>query len=393
MRPLLTCSSHLFLFALLMTGCSGGSGPEGDRDAVNGARNRPVPERVKGISYANGFELTDHANYRVLKVFDPWQNSRGIIYTYILGEDKACLPDSLQRFPFIPVPVERVVVMSTTHLAFISQLDQAAAVKGMSGTNLVYDPEIRNRIANGLVREVGYEQGIDYEQIVEISPDVVFTYGVEGTEVAVAEKLRELGVQVVFCGEYLETHPLGKAEWIKFFASFFGQKEEAGSWFRGIDSAYHTLTALAGRAVDRPEVLTGLPWKDTWYMAGGSSYAARLIRDAGGNYLWSDHPSQEAVPLDLESVYTRALRADIWINPGAVRTLEQLAAFDSRFRDLPACRSEKVFNNDLRLGAGGGNDYWESGVVRPDLVLKDLIKVFHPDLLEDHPLVYYRKLK
>ena len=207
------------------------------------------------------------------------------------------------------------------------------------------------------------------------------------------EKLGQLGIPAVFCGEYLEPHPLGKAEWIRFFSLFYEKEDQAASFFEDIDSAYNTLAHLTSELSSRPRVLSGLPWKDTWYMAGGESFAAKLMEDAGGDYLWKDNPSTQAVPLDLESVYLRAVDADIWINPGAARSLEDIMELDERFGDLKVQKSAQVFNNDARSNAAGGNDYWESATVRPDLVLADLIGVFHPGLLTDHRFVYYRQLK
>ena len=140
-------------------------------------------------------------------------------------------------------------------------------------------------------------------------------------------------------------------------------------------------------------MLTGLPWKDAWYMAGGNSYAARLIKDAGGKYLWEDSKSTEAIPMNIESVFSRAVRADVWINPGAAASMDDLIRFDERFITLDVVGEGMVYNNNARLNSSGGNDYWESGAVRPDLILADLIKIFHPDLMEDHSFIYYRKLK
>lgn len=245
----------------------------------------------------------------------------------------------------------------------------------------------------GEVRDVGYDQGLNYETIVSLDPDVLFMYGVESSVRTTSDKLEEMGVSVVYCGEYLETHPLGKAEWIRFFSQFYNLEEQADLFFNRIDSTYQSLVDLTSHQEDKPSVLTGLPWKDTWYMAGGKSFAARLIEDAGGIYLWNDNQSTQAIPLDLESVYARAVGADIWINPGAANTFSELNRFDQRFQELPVLRAGMVYNNNARMSDKGGNDYWESGTIRPDLVLADLITVFHPDLLTDHRFIYYRKLK
>ena len=377
--------SFLFvLFALLPVACRQAAEPVGDQDEQGGnAYTR----------YASGYRVSQEAGYKKITVLNPWQHSREVSFSYILSPRDAPPPDSLHHLPWIATPVERVVALSTTHVAMIDQLGQAASLVGLSGSDFIYAPGIRERINAGLTRDVGYGQALDYESIVGLDPDVLFIYGVEGNVVAILEKLTELGVPVVFCAEYLESHPLGKAEWIKFFSLFFDLEEEAAAFFQHIDSSYTHLAMLASGTEEKPRVLTGLPWKDTWHMAGGESFAARLIEDAGADFLWNDNPSTQAIPLDLESVYLRAVDADLWINPGAATSLEDIGRLDERFLDLRVVRQGQVFNNNRRINAAGGNDYWESGTVRPDLVLADLIRVFHPDLLADHRLVYYRQLK
>lgn len=344
-------------------------------------------------SYATRFDIQTEDDYRILQVKDPWQNSKNLSYTYILGRNKNLIPDSLSSLPFIRTPVSRVVAMSTTHVAMIAALDKAGTIKGASGTAFIYNPRIRQLCDSGLIADVGYGQGLNYERVVALEPDVVFLYGVEGTVTSAAKKLGELGVQVVYCAEYLEPDPLGKAEWLRFFASFYDREDEADRLFSKVDSAYRALQMLTEGVEERPEVMMGLPWKDSWYVAGGKSFASRLISDAGGNYIWRDHPSAEAVPYDLETVFSRAVNADVWINPGAATSIDELMAFEVRFGELPVVRQGSIYNNNERLSEGGGNDYWESATVRPDLVLADLISVFHPDLLTDHRMFYYRKLK
>ena len=371
---------------LLLTGCTGRSGssldPDGDHPRIN-----------HYTRYASGFRVSDQGSYTLVEVTDPWQQSKDVIFSYVLGSTQELLPDSLKNLPFIKTPVKRVIALSTTHVAMIDQLGSAESIVGLSGTRFIYSSSIREQIESGAIRDVGYGQGLDFENIVKLKPDVLFLYGVEGNVMTTLEKLRDLGIPAVFCGEYLEVHPLGKAEWIKFFSLFYGKEEHSASFFKQIDSSYSALSALASELQSKPKVLNGLPWKDTWYMAGGKSFAAQLIEDAGGAYLWRDNPSTQAVPLDLESVYLRAVSADIWINPGSANSLADIPLLDQRLGELEVVKRGQVFNNNARSSADGGNDYWESGTVRPDLVLADLIGVFHPDLLTDHRFVYYRQLK
>lgn len=377
----------ILVFALVMSACTGRSRNDGE------AQTRLQMQDETSTRYATGFETKNLGDCILVRVYDPWQQSRNVIYSYVLARQKELVPDSLSHLPFISIPVTRVIALSTTHLAMIDHLDKASSVVGVSGKRFIYSPLISERIRAGSAQDVGYGQGLDFEAIVGLRPDLLFLYGVEGNVVSTLEKLSELGIPAVFCGEYLEPHPLGKAEWIKFFSLFYGQEEAADSLFQQVDSAYTALAEQVSERKNRPGVLTGLPWKDSWYMAGGKSFAAQLIGDAGGDYLWSDNSSTQAVPLDLESVYLRAVDADIWINPGAATSLEEIARLDQRFRALPVLQNASVFNNNARMGAGGGNDYWESGTVRPDLVLKDLIAVFHPELMPHHQFVYYRQLK
>ena len=373
-----------FLVLLFLTACSGKEETEETRNIGPGGSY---------TMYANGFEVKQLQNFSLVHVFDPWQRSRNVTFSYLLGEDPGRIPDSLCNLPFITTPVRKVITLSTTHIAMIQALGEPETIMGISGADLVYDSTMIKRVLRGEVIDVGYDRTLNYEKIISLQPDVFFLYGVESRIREISDRLADMDIPVVFCGDYLENHPLGKAEWIRFFSLFYQKEEEATVQFESIDSSYRVLSEMTARLEEKPLVLTGLPWKDTWYMAGGNSFAAKLIEDAGGTFLWNDTESSEAVPLDIESVFSRAIRADVWINPGAARSLEDLVRFDERFRKLEVVRQGRIYNNNARMNPSGGNDYWESGTVRPDLILADLIKVFHPELMEDHQFKYYRKLK
>ena len=370
---------------ILLAACSNGRSPGYDQ------KRNQVP--VGQGHYARGFSVSRHEAFKLIEVRDPWQQSRDVIFSYVLAPEGTDIPDSLKHLPLIQTPVKRVVAMSTTHVAMIEALDEGESIAGVSGARYIYSPAIRSAFESGRIVDVGYGQGLDFEAIVNLNPDVMFLYGVEGNVMTILEKLTDLGIPAVFCGEYLETHPLGKAEWIRFFSLFYDKEDRADTFFMHLDSSYRALSSEVPENTSKPFILTGLPWKDTWYMAGGKSFAAQLIADAGGSYLWRDDPSTQALPLDLESVYLKAVRADIWINPGAAGSLSDISLLDERLGALKVMEQGQVFNNNARISPGGGNDYWESGTVRPDLILADLIAAFHPGLLPDHSFVYYRKLK
>lgn len=372
------------LFILLSGSCSTGS-----RHNKSGEPADTKP----GNKAASGFSITDFGTYRRLTVIDPWQKSTHNRFDYYLLDQGAPLPDSCKDQPVFRTPVQRAVCLSTTHIGFLDALKQTHTIVGLSGSAYLSNPELKQGIAAQRVHEVGYEQGLNYELMLQLKPDVVFAYGV-GSEINVQlNKLRDLGIPVVLIGEYLEQSPLAKAEWIKFFAPFFNKQAEAGKLFDSIQSNYESIRHLAAAQMEKPSVLTGLPFKDTWWMAGGQSNLAMLIRDAGGNFLWHDNPSKEAFPVSLEEVFLRASKADFWINCGTVGSMTELMAFDKRFSDLPAVKQKQVYNNNLRSTDGGGNDYWESGVMHPDQILQDLVNILHPGIKAQKTFFYFKKIE
>lgn len=342
---------------------------------------------------ATGFTIQDLEGYKKLTVSDPWQKSTDNHFEYYLLKRGEKVPDALNGKQVFLTPVQKVVCLSTTHIGFLDALGKVDAIAGLSGCNYVTHPGVKKGVAAGQIHEVGYEQGLNYELILQLKPDVVFAYGV-GSEInAQLNKLKDLGIPVVLVAEYLEKSPVAKAEWINFFGSFFNEANNSADIFRGISDNYFKIKGEAAKIQDQPTVLTGLPFKDTWWMAGGQSNLAVLIADAGGKFLWSDNASEEAFPVSLEEVFMRAAKADFWINCGSVGSIAELMAYDQRFATLPAVRNLKVFNNNLRSVPGGGNDYWESGVVHPDLVLADLVKILHPEIGQGKEFYYYRKIE
>lgn len=341
---------------------------------------------------AKGFSIQNFGGWQKLTVVDPWQKSVDTHFDYFLIKKGEKVPEEIKQQHIFFTPLRQVICLSTTHVGFLDALGEAASITGLSGSKYLTNKEVNKGVAENRIREVGYENGLNYEMILQLKPDVIFAYGV-GSEInAQINKLQDLGIQVVLVGEYLEQSPLAKAEWIKFFGAFFEKEKLAEDVYAKISTNYNSIRAKAADETDKPAVLTGLPFKDTWWMAGGQSNLAVLIGDAGGNFLWKEDQSKEAFPVSLEEVFLRASKADFWINCGSVNTMDELLAHDQRFSVLPAVRKSQVYNNNLRSTADGGSDYWESGVVHPDLVLADLVAILHPEKSVNKDLYYYKKL-
>jgi iron complex transport system substrate-binding protein len=340
------------------------------------------------------FQLTGYPSYQKLVVRDPWQGSSSVKFEYYLFPEASVIPDSLKSKTIIKVPVRRIICMSTTHLSMICALKADDAIVGVSGKNLVYNPDLRKRIDEGLVRDVGYESNLDKELIVSLKPDILMAYGVNPASAGYMTKLSDLGVKVMFNADYLEQDPLKRAEWIKVFGALFDEKKIADSIYNAVFNNYNNLRdTVAAINEKRPVVLLGGPWENIWYVAPSNTYVTRLLRDAGADYLFADMKADHAQPLSVEAVFVRAENAGIWLNPGGARSLEELYSFDYRLKNLPVCKSGMVYSFNKRVTDAGGNDYWESAVIHPDIVLRDMVSVFHPALFPGYEMKYCRKLQ
>jgi iron complex transport system substrate-binding protein len=340
------------------------------------------------------FTIEENNGYTRLVIRDPWQNATGTELVYYLLPHNADLPADILEEQVIRVPVRRIICMSTTQLAMLRALDATDLLVGMAGPGLVYDSLILDAVTSGNIRDVGYEGNLNNELIITLEPDLLVAYGVTAPSSGQLGRLTSMGVKVMFDADYLEEHPLARSRWIRIFGLLTGKQSMADSIFEEVSLRYNELADRVRKSVhERPSVLLGAPWEDVWYISPSNSYIGRLITDAGGDYLFSDINESNSVPYSVEAVFKRAADADIWINPGTSESMNEIAAADHRLSVLPVCSRGEVWNNRNRTTPAGGNDYWESAVVRPDLLLMDFVYIIHPELLPDHTPYYYRRLK
>ncbi|MCX6257303.1 MAG: ABC transporter substrate-binding protein [Bacteroidia bacterium] len=344
------------------------------------------------VSYARGFDISYQKGYRIVSVYNPWQGATDVIERYYLVDKNSSIPDNLKNKTVIGTPVSRVVCLSTTHIALVDFIGKTNTIVGISGGSFVNNEKLRKLINEKKIADVGYDKNLNIELLISLHPDLVVAYGVESNITGILSRLRDLGIPVVINAEYLEETPLGKAEWVKFIAAFYNEEALAEKKFVQIRDDYLKLTEMAAKVISKPKVLTGLPWNNTWYVPGGRSYAAQLISDAGGTYLWNEDQSRESIALSIESAYEKGKYADVWINNGDANSLRDILNNDERLSMLPAFKNAALYNNNARLNIAGGNDYWESGIVSPQVILKDLIAIFHPTLFPGYHLIYYKKL-
>ena len=315
--------------------------------------------------YATGFQVSALGNARLVEVTYPFQGATSG-YTYLLVP-KGQRPPEHPDARVIYTPVERIVCTSTTHIPLLDYLGETNKLVGFPTTDYITSRRMRQRIDSGAVTELGIDQGLNLERLAVLQPDLVMGYILSG-DYGQFRKIESLGIPVVINGEYLERHPLGRAEWIKFMALFFGKEQEADSVFAAIERSYlHTLSLLKAQRT-QPTVLSGIVYGDTWFLPGGQNYAARLLKDAGCHYLWEDSENNGYLELSFESVYEKAHNADLWIGTGTYKTLAELRAADQRYAKFEAFKSRSVFNYDARTGEKGGKRVFGAWLpaARPD---------------------------
>lgn len=347
-------------------------------------------ETIQNV-YAKGFKISHNKDYSLLEVYNPWQKANNVTLKYYLVKSKSNIIKE-EDASVIQIPLKKVVCLSTTHISFIDTLGFSGTIRAISGTNLLFNNELTRRVKTKEIYDVGYESTLNYEILVSLKPDVIFVYGIESETTSYISKLKELGIQAIYVGEYLETTPLAKAEWIKFFAEFYNVADKAESIFEGIKEEYNGLKEKVTQIESKPSVAASLPWNGNWYISGGKSYVAELITDAGANYVWNDLDTRESVPVDFELVFSKTNKADYWINLGSVHSKSEILSLDVKLKMLKPFVKGNLYNNNARENINGGNDYWESGTIKPNIILKDLISIFHPEVLPGYKPLFYKKI-
>lgn len=374
-----------FAVGLLVVGLMSVSYSHGDGDI------REFDKDVYTPRFASGFDIrgAEGRESVILTVTNPWQGADSVTTRLFIARGGEEVPDGFEG-QVLEGNAERIVAMSSSHIGMLDAIGSAGNIAGVSGINFITNPTIQKR--RDSIGDIGFEGNINYELLVSLDPDLVLLYAIRGAN-SMEGKLRELGIPYLYVGEYLEESPLGKSEWLVALAETVGKREEGERIFAEIPVRYDSLRrVVAESAIDAPSVMLNTPYGDSWFMPSTQSYMARLIADAGGDYIYKKDTGNASTPIDIEEAYLLTSQADVWLNVGSMRSLDELKEACPKLTDTRCVRNGYVYNNTLRINPTGGNDYYESGIVRPDLVLRDLIKIFHPELVSED-FVYYKQLK
>ena len=372
----------LFILFISLISCK-----QADRlDTVTGASDKTL-----ALKYATGFSVDYFDGYKVVEVTRPYMNAK-TSFKYILVSNNSKLPKSLQNERIIQVPIKSIVCTSTTHIPLLDYLNETDKLVGFPSTDYISSKKMRARIDNGLVKDLGVDSDINLEELIALNPDMIMAYTIGG-DYGQFNKMEQLGVPAMLNAEYLEEHPLGRAEWLKFMAAFFNKEILADSIFNEIEKKYNDLRSLVSEEQKMPTILSGVVYGDTWYMPGGKNYASTLMKDAGGDYLWASDSSSGFLELSFEAVYDKGLNSDYWIGVASFQTLLAIEEADNRYADFGPFKNKHIYTYNARKGAKGGSEFLELGYMRPDLILADLIKILYPEKLPEYELYFHKQLQ
>lgn len=342
------------------------------------------------LSYATGFSVFQGDGFKIIEVKKAYPNQKEPIH-YWVREDKGEKPKVGEYEAVIPSNPQRIILTSTTQVPHLDYLNLSEYLIGFPNLDLISSEKTRQRIEDGKVEDLGSGAQANIEKMIDLEPDLVMISTL-GDDLRNLEMLKKAGIPTVLNGEYVEQHPLGRAEWIKFTGALTGKFQEALAAFEEIEKAYQEAISLTDNIHEKPTVMSGVMYKDIWYVPGADSWGAKLLEAAGGQYLFEDQKGSGSSQLNFEYVLEKAQDAAYWIGAADHVNLQEMENADPRYAHFSAFQNGNIYTYSQKKGATGGLEYFELGYLRPDLILKDLIKILHPELLEDYESYFYQKL-
>ena len=347
----------------------------------------PVP-----LEFAKGFELFRGENFWEIHVTQGYTGAEKTYRYLVLEEGSQVEKTSFDAI--VQLPISKVVLTSTTQVPHLDMLDETDKLIGFPQTDLISSKATRARIDAGKVTDLGSGPSANPEMVIDLQPDWIMISTL-GEDLRYLDLFAQAGIPALINGEYVEQNPLGRAEWIKFTGILLGKYEEAVAEFEQIKTAYLEAEQLASRIPtdNKPKVLSGVMYQDIWYAPGAESWGAQILQNAGGDYVFADQSGSGSLQLNYEFVLDRAAEAEVWIGSADFPDVKTMGSNETRYQNFQSWKTGQIYTYTAKKGATGGLEYFELGYVRPDLILKDLIKILHPELLPEYELYFYQKLE
>ncbi len=374
----------LLLSLQVITSCTSGGAKSSSQEIE---QSKQLGQKKTNL-YADHFEIHEFSDYSLLTILGKG-NSK---HQYALYKEGAQLKNIPAKAIRLQVPLKNIASLSCVYTRAFYELGGLDYIKGIDAVKHHYLDEVRNRYEKGDLQELSNNNQLNIERVLNLEPDGLFTYNIDEQDNHF-DKVAKANIPVIFCTEYLENHPLGKAEWIKVFAKFIGKEVEADSIFSSIARDYKSLTAsLKIEAKKKKTVFCNAPFMDAWYLPNADSFTAQFFKDAGLDYIWKDAKGEGNQSLSIEVILDKALEADLWLNSGSYTSYSALEGLDTRLSNFKAFKQKRIYNTFKRTRSHYGNDFWEMGSLHPDLILKDIVSIAYPEMLPHHEKVFYKAL-
>ncbi len=364
-------------------------------DNPNAITNENQIERGKitVLQYAKRFGIENFDQYKKLFLFGN-RDSNDTTATFILYPKSQQKPNLGNDVFYVATPVNNIACMSSVYAAMLTMLNLQDKIVAVDNVDYYNNKFIIDGVASQKIKEIGKGPQISVEQTLVLNPELLLMFGMGNPKKDADEKILNSGIPVAITLDHLEEHPLARAEWIKFIAAFFDKEKLADSLFDITEQNYLSLKALTDTVKYKPTVLTEIKYADAWHVPGGKSFMAHFLKDAGADYIWKSENKSGSIALNFEEVYIKAKEADFWLNLFInVNSKKNLLSYDERYNLFKPYKTGNLYNNTKRSNAKGYSDYYENGISNPDELLRDFIKIFHPHLLPDHQLKYYKKIE
>lgn len=366
--------AFIAFLTFVFTSCNGGG---------QAATYQAVAVDSLQLQYAKGFSIKYYTNFKKIIVYSPWV--KGAVYAcyYLVTDKKTKTPANGIK---VQIPLETLASTSVTHLEFLSLLDEINTITGVCSPKIIYNKEINKRIDEGAITDLGDAFNINVERTMQLKPGAVMMSGYNQND-PYAQRVSQAGIPVIFNNEWMETSLLARAEWIKFVAAFYDKERLADSIFADVDKRYNEVKAKAAGVKNKPNIMTGSNFRGTWYMPSGHNFMGRLFADAGSHYFYANDTTSGSLPLNVETVLKNFAETDVWLSCN-FNSIDELIKADPKHAFFRPVKLNKVYNFNKCLLPSSANDFWESAVARPDLLLSDVIAILHPELLPGYELVY-----
>jgi len=374
-------SYAFFLLLLILNSCN--------KEIVN---KKVESTNKTTIKYAKGFDIVEKNGNKKLIIKSAYKGFNEI-YEYTVY--KKSLSKNLNNLDkkIIQVPVKEIIVTSTTHIPMVELLEEEKSIVGFPFSRYVSSEKTRQLIDLGKIKEIGKENDLNTEILLDLQPELIVGYSVSSADKSLST-IQKSGINVIYNGDWLEETPLGRAEWIKFFGVLFDKEQLADSIFNGIENNYLEAKKIALKSTKQQTVLSGaIMSKDIWDLPAGDSFVAQFLEDANVNYLWKNTKGKGSLSLSFESVFEKGINADYWIAPGYFSSKKQMLSSNKLYEKFTTFKEDKIYSPSIKKGKTGGIIYYELSPTRPDLVLKDIIKITNPELLPNYKFTFFEKMK